>query len=975
MASRTDTRRWRNGINSDAAKRRIVSFSKHFGKEHLYFAQHAAFPLAVTPELLYQLWANFQQDIHGEILNIPWIAVADLLLSGLFDEVGHELFEMDMLIRAALLNDLKTNNNFGAQRVVELSHFLSRYIERQLESYDPYQRDIAITQKWTVLAHTAPNDAARALALSLRESIEQNNLVEQVRMVSLIETFAEPLAGFAPLITYARGIGYQAQGDTVEALAQFKTIDSTVDVAGVKLQVPVDLNDKQVDSQQIRGRAESIANIISIRASFLKDINSKQERLHKLAQTLLSLEELSEQIIKSGPSNLIELVKDLQLLSLREKVEGEIQSLEKAKQRFRRATLNIAVIGRAGQGKSTLLQSLSGLDGTAIPTSHTGDCTGVRSVIRHDDTQTPGGKISFYSEQDFINDVLSSYYQRLGLKPVPTRLDDFINQPLPAPNTDVPGHAVLAEMRRRLEKYKIHIQKYKDLIGSLDRTIELKYVREYVAQETPDGQDIYFNYLAVREATITCQFNHPDVDQIALVDLPGLGDMGVGDDERLVKTLGEDIDIVIFVIMPHLRSVLLDVDFVLYDLMYNALKGIPIDEWSFMVLNHRKSTVSEQDNYNSCERIRQQIKGGSLSTHGPNLKVIDCMIADCSNPAEAREIVLEPILAYLTENLGSLDKLYMSFWQVRFATLQKEINVEIEKVQADIKGFSPFIMEESSFEQLFRTIWSELLTAIEGLLDKLEKESHIANPLLADYFRNKIENCRSDTGISSSTVIEARSHSIGSYTHAFYYALDEMRTHLTNHFADIDERLNLAMDDLRMRVAKVFLENGRLESVMRGKPDSNFFNMMASEETLSSQLQQAFQVFAEYKLSFRGFFQSRIRRQLNNITPDKTQIRPETLTPEGISATLVKLHRETVDQLEVTLNNLLHEPNEAAWAITEEFVDQTLRSKNAKDAWRLFYHVNKAKVWAPEFEMNTRWSELWYEWQQRVKRTRELNTM
>lgn len=64
-------------MRPEVAQRRIEAFRKRFGEAHLYLAYHAAFPLALTPDLLYRMWANFQRDIHGEVLNIPWIAVAE----------------------------------------------------------------------------------------------------------------------------------------------------------------------------------------------------------------------------------------------------------------------------------------------------------------------------------------------------------------------------------------------------------------------------------------------------------------------------------------------------------------------------------------------------------------------------------------------------------------------------------------------------------------------------------------------------------------------------------------------------------------------------------------------------------------------------------------------------------------------------------------------------------------------------------
>ncbi len=199
-------------MRPEVARRHIASFKKRFGEAHLYLAYHAAFPLALTPDLLYRLWANFPRNIHIEPLKIPWVAVADLLLSNLCNEVGHELYEMDTAVRTELLRDLKADPNFGSQRISELSDFLLAYIQQRLNGPDPDIQDIATAQMWTVLAYTQSQEAARELALALRAILERGDRAEQVRMASLIETFAEPLEGFTPLLTYARGVGYLARG-------------------------------------------------------------------------------------------------------------------------------------------------------------------------------------------------------------------------------------------------------------------------------------------------------------------------------------------------------------------------------------------------------------------------------------------------------------------------------------------------------------------------------------------------------------------------------------------------------------------------------------------------------------------------------------------------------------------------------------------------------------------------------------------
>ena len=190
-------------ISPQVANRRIESFSKRFGNAHLYLAYHAAFPLALTPNLLYRIWANFQRDIHAQVLDIPWIAVADVLLSSLCDEVGDELYEIDLSIRNVLLKRLQEDEKFGQQRINELSDFLLNYVQQQLQSDDPDLRDFAQAQYWTAIAYTKPSQAARELTATLKKAY-QTDRADLIRLASLVETLAEPLAEFEPLLIDAR---------------------------------------------------------------------------------------------------------------------------------------------------------------------------------------------------------------------------------------------------------------------------------------------------------------------------------------------------------------------------------------------------------------------------------------------------------------------------------------------------------------------------------------------------------------------------------------------------------------------------------------------------------------------------------------------------------------------------------------------------------------------------------------------------
>jgi CRISPR/Cas system-associated protein Csm6 len=191
------------------AIKRIEGFAKQFGEAHRNLARHAAFPFVLTPDLLYQIWANF-------VPQAPWIAVAHVLLSRLCRQVGYEMYEMDIADRNLLLRELK--EQFGQERLNELGEFLLDYVAQRLTGDDPDTQDLAEAQEWTVLAYTKPDEAVRELAERLSERVKQEDMGEVLRLASLVETLAEPLveAGFEPLLVDVSRIASEAR-DNFEA--------------------------------------------------------------------------------------------------------------------------------------------------------------------------------------------------------------------------------------------------------------------------------------------------------------------------------------------------------------------------------------------------------------------------------------------------------------------------------------------------------------------------------------------------------------------------------------------------------------------------------------------------------------------------------------------------------------------------------------------------------------------------------------
>lgn len=718
---------------------------------------------------------------------------------------------------------------------------------------------------------------------------------------------------------------------------------------------------------KMTSRADQIASIIQSRRPLAERVSQVQANLSRLGATLTSLEQQRDQIIRDGDAEISGRLRDLDFSTLQRRIAAEQDSLEKLKRRFVRDTLNIGVIGRARQGKSRLLQSLSGLSATEIPDGDRQHCTGVRSTIYHNATVTSYGEVWFYTERSFLDDVIAPYYLQLDLGPAPETLSELMRRPIPELTTD---DTILNAKYQHLCRYREHLEHYKHLLATPSpRRISPQDIRAYVAQDTPDGKRIYHNYLAVRDVRIVCSFPYSDVGQVAMIDLPGLGDTGIGDQERLVRTLSDDVDVVLFVRMP--RSIgdhWSDVDVQLYNLARLALTDLPLDRWAFMLLNRTGKQSKNGDNTNNCRDLQE-----TLDTVG-YMKFVECLVADCANSAEVNRVALHRILDYLAEHMPVLDQRYALACQDRLWSLQQEVYAELEKARGAL-GFAPTQASEFPlFKRLFDEVWDNLTTGLDLLLKELKDRRDEENPIFQAAVEQALETARIETGVPTLEEIETRGHALGGLRIAYLMYLNELRTHITRQFMALDDSLKRAIEEVKDRVAPVVIQQGRLGRLTSAR-GVNFLRAMA--DLMPGNLQQirtAFYTLADFELSYRGFIQYRIRRNLDGLTPDEGNLPlSDRTSAEEILDYLRSLHRETLYKVRLALRNWLADPNAAAFAMVEEFTDQILRARDARGEWEQFYYEVRAEIWSSEFQKFGERSRIRRQWQEAVQRAADAN--
>lgn len=222
---------------SDHAYLQLQNFEKKFrelgyGEGHMLFACHAAFPVLLTPDLLYKLWLNFQQYPTQEgTAYIDRVAVSDLLHAPLVKEVGTEVYEMNPKVRSALLYCLE--QRFDQQRIKALAAFMLQYLSKYHWTSDPLLDRTREMQEFNALAYLQPAVAANKLRNAFSKAIQTQGRGEQFRIQSLVNRLEHQYEHLQPdlkkgekeafdtLVAYTKGMQNFTKGDYAKAVTTF----------------------------------------------------------------------------------------------------------------------------------------------------------------------------------------------------------------------------------------------------------------------------------------------------------------------------------------------------------------------------------------------------------------------------------------------------------------------------------------------------------------------------------------------------------------------------------------------------------------------------------------------------------------------------------------------------------------------------------------------------------------------------------
>ena len=376
---------------------------------------------------------------------------------------------------------------------------------------------------------------------------------------------------------------------------------------------------------------------------------------------------------------------------------------EAALMRLRRDSINIGVAGKARQGKSQILQMLTGLGDKQIPTGDGGFCTASRSIVRNGKAQS--ATVFFLTETKLLKDKVDPSYDpvgsspvALGLSPKPTSIAAFVASELPAVSDTASVEA--------LENWKKVKALQKDLrtnpglvskLGASPESVPLDTVRKYLVKDNGEA-----DYQVVDHVEIVTPFEMDLPMGMTVYDLPGLEDPTPGIRETMLKSVSEDADIVLLLRMPKNTGD----DWDAADLRtMNMLKEVyPAKEvqpkdWIQLVINLDNRPASH--NEANVKRMKDKAPSG-----------FSPIVCDCGSKDAVREMIDANIDA-LVNQAGRIDDLRIRQADAAFSTALGETRALYDALR---NASGDVIAQETGFP--FRLLLKQFMADLRVPLKK-----------------------------------------------------------------------------------------------------------------------------------------------------------------------------------------------------------------------------------------------------------------
>ncbi|MFJ3761939.1 hypothetical protein [Streptomyces sp. NPDC090080] len=653
--------------------------------------------------------------------------------------------------------------------------------------------------------------------------------------------------------------------------------------------------------------------------------------------------------------------------------------------RFTRTTVNLGVSGAARMGKSTLLQSVSGLDDRQIPTGDGIPVTAVRSRIFHSPT-VRRAELEMYSPAGFLTEVIAPLHAALSYPAPPRSLEEFAAWRYPESTDQTRGRLLLT----RLRDLQSALPSYEHLLTGGVTSVPLEEIRPYVAYPTdeeiraagPGG--VRRAYAAVREARIECPFPHEHVARIGIVDLPGLGEVTADAEERHVDGLRNEVDAVLVVKRSSDTSSFFDETDASGMALLDRVRGYVSSTGEFAYVVHN----IDPDKPHLAENLRgdllRNLNGGEAD------RFFTVLETDVRDPERVGREVLTPLLKRLADGLPVMDAEVLSATRGRAGAVRDRIRLQLADVRSALslvarRAGVPEEVNDAKAAQLRSGIAKRLRLLVAGLAAEANGS---ADPAYAQAVENAYQGVLDwigdGFGRGADVWRELALTRMITEGHPADFAgpeFNRIRVEISRRFAALDDFFTERLTDAWDRTAEaVAAECGALfaePAPGAAGTGRELLGRLAGLFDESSQpcpdLAAAVHSLLDVRLEYRTLLYPRVRPDLAPLNLQVTH--PD--TGEEMQQVAVPLTEEGAEELYGIFNGLAEQaafriqksllreaavPAAVVHALVEQFEDTLIRSGTSPQEFRRFVRSYRNDLWPEEFrgidEANSRFARV-----------------
>lgn len=718
--------------------------------------------------------------------------------------------------------------------------------------------------------------------------------------------------------------------------------------------------------------AEKIDSIVNKRQEKIPQILGMQKRLEQVKDVVLELENTCQEMLEENSEshanmanehfNILEQLRAIDTRKFHECYDDAQELMEQLKNRFSRKQIHISFVGRAGQGKSLVMQNISGLSGEIIPSSNGEDCTGAKSIITNSGDDTVTAEITFYTRKEY-KDIVNKYLREIFGKDVyeiesVDEIESLKQKNLQA-KVDT-SNAQKQSLYLQLEKYIEHSAEVIHMLGSVKR-VSAEEIERYVAQyNSKDKTQKYFMYLGVKVANILCRFPYADCGKIVLVDTIGLGATALDIREQMLETVSNDSDVILLMTRPDANRP--HVEQADIDIVNDISEKVTADYTRRMLF----WVINEVTSGNSKNKDGIHVVTDNLDKMS-NFPMAEYLKVDCNDKKSVENNLLIPVLEKLSSNLPEMDDVLLSKSEKTLQRLYQEYHLIANKIG---ETFKESVDEDAKreFEAEIKKIIEKMTNAIRNLYleDYGEKRNQVCEKLKMAS-EEKLKNILKSVP-EKERVMELLNNGTINQHNAYETLTDQMRITIIDDFLGLNSTLHDLVKEMKKSVLSCLTDEscGRLGKLIRISTENEEEWLEELISYLSDYpkyklIVEALEKLLDFDLRMESYLIYRVRNHLDVIDLSLLERGPELAgslkEKERLADDIIFWLENNLEivykSIKTELEPLYSYPNSALWAVVKDFYDRIVYAKDgsreARDEWRYLYEDAIPYIWKEEY--------------------------